>query len=126
VIHFAIPLRQSRNYASLPKADLVFFTHDLVDHFDLNASRKSVNRTPSSSIRRLFRTGSRGRIMSNGERLRVWASGGAVPANNLVRRRPDGPAQSIRPESATAMCSPLPTGGSMWPGHGKHPGDQDV
>lgn len=91
VIHFD-PYGKVGNYASLPKADLVFFTHDHVDHFDLNALQKI--RQPNTIIIQPPICSERvpeGWIMSNGERLRVWDIWvEAVPAYNLVRRRTDG------------------------------------
>jgi L-ascorbate metabolism protein UlaG (beta-lactamase superfamily) len=91
VIHFD-PYGKVGNYSSLPRADLVFFTHDHVDHFDLNALQKI--RKPNTIIIEPPICSDRvpeGWIMSNGESLRVWdIRVQAVPAYNIIHRRQDG------------------------------------
>ncbi|MGD9947216.1 MAG: MBL fold metallo-hydrolase [Desulfobulbus sp.] len=91
VIHFD-PYGKAGNYATLPRADLVFFTHDHVDHFDLDALQKI--RKPDTIIIEPPICSDRvpdGWIMSNGESLRVWdLRVQAVPAYNVVHRREDG------------------------------------
>lgn len=91
VIHFD-PYGKVGNYSSLPRADLVFFTHDHVDHFDLEALEKI--RTPKTIVIQppvCSNAIPDGWIMANGETLRVWdIRVEAVPAYNIVHRRPDG------------------------------------
>jgi L-ascorbate metabolism protein UlaG (beta-lactamase superfamily) len=91
VIHFD-PYGKVGNYSSLPRADLVLFTHDHVDHFDLEALEKI--RTPNTIIIQppiCSHAIPDGWIMTNGESLRVWdIRVEAVPAYNVLHRRPDG------------------------------------
>jgi L-ascorbate metabolism protein UlaG (beta-lactamase superfamily) len=91
VIHVD-PYGKVGNYATLPRADLVFFTHNHVDHFDLNALQKI--RKPETVIIEppvCAEDIADGLIMSNGENLRIWdLRVQAVPAYNVVHRREDG------------------------------------
>ncbi|MDD2466527.1 MAG: MBL fold metallo-hydrolase [Desulfobulbus sp.] len=91
VIHFD-PYGKVGNYATLPRADLVFFTHNHVDHFDLEALQKI--RKPDTIIIEppiCAEEVPDGWIMSNGESLRIWDLRiQAVPAYNIVLRREDG------------------------------------
>lgn len=91
VIHFD-PYGKVGNYATLPRADLVFFTHDHVDHFDLDALQKiqkpeTVVIEPAICAEEI----PDGWIVANGERFTIGdIKVEAVPAYNLVHRRDGG------------------------------------
>lgn len=91
VIHFD-PYGKVGNYATLPRADLVLFTHDHVDHFDLDALQKiqkpvTVVIEPAICAEKV----PDGWIVANGESLSIWnIKVEAVPAYNQVHRRGDG------------------------------------
>lgn len=91
VIHFD-PYGKVGNYATLPRADLVFFTHDHVDHFDLDALQKiqkpeTVVIEPAICAEEV----PDGWIVANGERFTIGdIKVEAVPAYNLVHRRDGG------------------------------------
>lgn len=91
VIHVD-PYGKVGNYAVLPKADLVFFTHNHVDHFDLVALQKI--RKPDTVIIEppiCAADVPDGWIMANGESLRIWNLRiQAVPAYDILRRRDNG------------------------------------
>lgn len=91
VIHFD-PYGKVGNYTTLPRADLVFFTHDHVDHFDLDALQKIIK--PETVIIEPAICAEKvpdGWIMANGESLTIWdIKVEAVPAYNLVHHREDG------------------------------------
>jgi len=91
VIHFD-PYGKVGNYATLPRADLVFFTHNHADHFDLDALQKI--RKPETIIIEppiCAEDVPDGWIMSNGESLKLWNLRiQAVPAYNILRLRKDG------------------------------------
>nr|WP_321465306.1 MBL fold metallo-hydrolase [uncultured Desulfobulbus sp.] len=91
VIHFD-PYGKVGNYATLPRADLIFITHNHVDHFDLEALQKI--RKPGTVIIEppiCAEDVPDGWIMTNGERLRIWdLRVQATPAYNILRHREDG------------------------------------
>jgi L-ascorbate metabolism protein UlaG (beta-lactamase superfamily) len=80
------------DYASLPKADTILITHDHMDHLDLPAINSI--RTPNTAIvltETCAKQLSGGKIMHNGDSLVInGVSVQAVPAYNLVNKRPDG------------------------------------
>lgn len=91
VIHFD-PWGKMADYTKLPKADLVFLTHDHNDHFDLAAlqtiqKKDTVVVLPPICSDRV----PEGSIMENGESLSVKGiEVRAVPAYNLVHKRENG------------------------------------
>lgn len=91
VIHFD-PWGKMADYTKLPKADLVFLTHDHNDHFDLKAlqtiqKNDTIVVLPPICSDRV----PEGSIMENGESLTVKGiEVRAVPAYNLVHKRDDG------------------------------------
>lgn len=91
VIHVD-PYGKMGNYWTLPRADLVLFTHDHIDHFDLDALQKiqkqeTIVILPPICSDRV----PEGWIVSNGESLSVLSIGvQAVPAFNVVHRRDNG------------------------------------
>jgi L-ascorbate metabolism protein UlaG (beta-lactamase superfamily) len=86
------PYGKMGNYWTLPRADLVLFTHDHNDHFDLDALQKiqqqeTVVILPPICSDRV----PEGWIMTNGESLSVLGIHiQAVPAFNVVQRRDNG------------------------------------
>jgi len=91
VIHFD-PYGKMANYATLPRADVIFITHDHNDHFDLEAvqsiqKRDTVVILPPICSEKI----PEGWVVTNGERLDVLGIDVQVmPAFNMVNRRPDG------------------------------------
>lgn len=91
VIHVD-PVSQEGDYTKLPKADLVLITHEHSDHFDPNTikllSKDDTTVVLTSTCRKLL---GKGTVMKTGDaldvkKLRVEA----VPAYNIVHKRPDG------------------------------------
>jgi len=92
VIHVD-PVMQMADYRKLPKADLVIVTHEHVDHFDLKAIEAvfQPNKTQvilTANCKAKYPTGM---VMKNGDVKTVEGIKiEAVPAYNLVHKRPDG------------------------------------
>lgn len=93
IIHFD-PYGKMADYTKLPKADLIFITHDHNDHFD-QATLESIQKQetvvilPPICSQRI----PEGLIMKNGETMTVQGIGiQAVPAFNLVHMRDNGEA----------------------------------
>jgi len=91
VIHFD-PYGKMANYATLPRADIIFITHDHNDHFDLEAlqsiqKKDTVVILPPICSEKI----PEGWVVTNGERLDVEGIDVQVmPAFNMVNKRPDG------------------------------------
>jgi len=83
------PFSRVADYADLPKADVVFVTHEHGDHLDVNALEQT--RTESTIVVLTERCAERvdgGVVMSNGETQTVAGFGvEAVPAYNVVHMR---------------------------------------
>lgn len=86
------PYSQVADYAQLPKADLILITHDHPDHLDLKAV--AFIRQPHTVIAMSASCAAKfpeGIVLKNGdERTVAGLSIKAVPAYNLVHKRPDG------------------------------------
>jgi L-ascorbate metabolism protein UlaG (beta-lactamase superfamily) len=86
------PFSRLADYSSLPKADILFLTHEHGDHMDKDAlahvrTDKTVTVMNGNCAKEL--TG--GIVMRNGDAQTVEGiKVGAVPAYNLVHKRPDG------------------------------------
>jgi L-ascorbate metabolism protein UlaG (beta-lactamase superfamily) len=86
------PFGNVADYASLPKADLILITHEHSDHFDLQAlsSIRSDN-TLLVQTEMCERQVNGGIVMHNGEKQNlIGIQILAVPAYNLVHKRPNG------------------------------------
>ncbi len=86
------PYGEDADYSSLPKADLVFITHEHYDHLDPPALKAIMK--PETTV--VATKGCAGElpkaiIMANGETGTILGlSVEAVPAYNIVHKRPDG------------------------------------
>jgi len=86
------PYGKMADYTKLPKADLVFITHDHNDHFDVKAlesiqKKDTVVILPPICSEKV----PEGWIMENGERLTVKGIAiQAIPAFNIVHKRANG------------------------------------
>jgi L-ascorbate metabolism protein UlaG (beta-lactamase superfamily) len=91
IIHID-PFSQAGDYSALPKADLILITHDHMDHLD-TVALKAV-RTDKSQVvltAKCAEKVSGGKVMANGDSLTIMGVRiDAVPAYNLLHKRPDG------------------------------------
>ena len=93
IIHFD-PYGKMADYTKLPKADIIFITHDHNDHFDL-AALQSVQKKDTVVILPPIcsEVVPEGLIMKNGESMTVRGIGvQAIPAYNMVHVRENGQA----------------------------------
>jgi L-ascorbate metabolism protein UlaG (beta-lactamase superfamily) len=93
IIHFD-PYGKMADYKKLPKADLIFITHDHNDHFDL-AALQHVQKKETTVILPPICSEKvpEGWIMENGESLTVQGIEiQALPAFNMVHKRENGQA----------------------------------
>ncbi len=86
------PWTRLADYTKLPKGDIVLLTHDHPDHLDRSALELvSGEKTVLILTRTCRARGLRGTVMNNGDTTTVSGIGvEAVPAYNLVGKRPDG------------------------------------
>jgi L-ascorbate metabolism protein UlaG (beta-lactamase superfamily) len=91
VIHVD-PFSQVADYAKLPKADVIFITHDHGDHLDLKALEKiRTDKTVVVLTEKCAAKVKGGIIMKNGDVQRVAGiKVKAVPAYNIVHKRDNG------------------------------------
>jgi len=93
IIHFD-PYGKMADYTKLPKADLIFITHDHNDHFDM-AALESIQKKDTVVILPPICSEKipEGLIMKNGETLTVQGIAvTAIPAYNMVHMRENGQA----------------------------------
>jgi L-ascorbate metabolism protein UlaG (beta-lactamase superfamily) len=86
------PYSEVADYSKLPKADLVFITHDHKDHFDPQAlSQVVTDKTMVVLTETCGRQYQEGLVMHNGdEKIIQGITVEAVPAYNIVHLRPSG------------------------------------
>lgn len=91
VIHVD-PVSSDANYASLPKADIIFLTHEHSDHMDEDALAKLHKDKTVIVLTKLCSAQIKGGIiMRNGETQTIdGLKVEAVAAYNLIHKRPDG------------------------------------
>jgi len=86
------PFGEVADYSKLPKADVVLVTHEHFDHLDLKALAKiQTNLTVVVQTQLCGQQVRGGVVMRNGDQRTVsGVSVEAVPAYNIVHKRPDG------------------------------------
>jgi L-ascorbate metabolism protein UlaG (beta-lactamase superfamily) len=93
VIHID-PFGQVADYVKLPKADLILLTHEHGDHLDPGALQKvRTDKTVLILTQKCAEKVTDGTVMKNGDIMTVMGIKiEAVPAYNVVNKRPDGQA----------------------------------
>lgn len=91
VIHID-PWTKLADYSKLPRADLILITHEHADHFDEQAIRILRKNSTVVVLPEICKeTIADGLVMKNGEKKKILGLEiEAVPAYNLVHKRPDG------------------------------------
>jgi L-ascorbate metabolism protein UlaG (beta-lactamase superfamily) len=91
IIHID-PYSKLADYSQLPKADLVLITHHHGDHLDMKAVEKvCTDKTFILLTKLCAEQAGKGTVMKNGDTRTVMGIKiEAVPAYNLVQKRPDG------------------------------------
>ncbi len=86
------PYGEVADYAKLPKADVIFVTHDHYDHFDLKSLDKiKTSQTTVVMTEKSAKQLKGGVVLHNGDRHTIdGVQVEAVPAYNMVNKRPDG------------------------------------
>jgi len=86
------PYGSQADYSLLPGADIILLTHEHSDHMDPEAIRKIFKKDTQIVLTPTCQGMlNQGIAMKNGDRLQVGAFNiEAVPAYNLIHRRPDG------------------------------------
>jgi L-ascorbate metabolism protein UlaG (beta-lactamase superfamily) len=89
---FVDPFGKVADYSLLPKADLILATHEHFDHFDLQAlSSIRTDKTLLVLTELCAQQIAAGMVMHNGdEQVVAGIPIKAIPAYNLVNKRPDG------------------------------------
>jgi len=87
------PYERTTNFSELPKADLVLITHEHPDHFDKKTLDKiTTDKTSIITTATVIAAGlPQAKVMGNGD-TQTWNNIEikAVPAYNLLHKRPDG------------------------------------
>jgi L-ascorbate metabolism protein UlaG (beta-lactamase superfamily) len=86
------PVSQEADYSKLPKADIILVTHEHGDHLDSSAIKAiKTDKTEIILTEKCLPKVSDGKVMKNGEtKTVVGFKIEAVPAYNIVNKRPDG------------------------------------
>ncbi|MBP1617155.1 MAG: putative Zn-dependent hydrolase of beta-lactamase fold protein [Bacteroidetes bacterium] len=92
------PYSQVADFSHLPKADLIVLTHEHADHLDIAAiDQIKTAKTKFIVSKSCFDQLKYGEVIRNGEKTQAFGfSIEAVPAYNLLHKRPDG--QFFHPE----------------------------